>query len=150
MDKLEFDDRIRRLERRASIHSAVLAAVVLVIVAAVLFVIRSLPRESSTPATTQFVVSAPTPPTATMAGGGFIGGMSGLEADLRKAHGLMNKGLITLDDFAAKKAMILERPLDVLDFAEDIKAAKRLADETVLTGKEYETLKKTILKSGRP
>lgn len=139
MDKLELDDRVSRLERRASLQSVVMTLAGLAVLGAAFFVTIArvsyshLEQETATIAT-----PAQTPPLPLA-----------FEFELRKAFEMQHQGLITQDDLAQKKEMILAAPMTFSDDFEAMKAAKALLSEGVLSQAEFEILKRKILKFGK-
>jgi hypothetical protein len=150
MDKLELDARVARLERRLSTLIFVLAVTGLVAMLAAFTLVASRPiRTVGTPDTPASVA-----PTAVAKTGAMVrvisstGRMDDLDAEIRKLRGMQLQGLITPDDFAAKKALILARPLRVGDEEGGLQAARKLQLEDIITVEEFEALKKKILGLG--
>jgi hypothetical protein len=138
MDKLELDDRVARLERRVSSHSALLAVILLIALGAIMLMFVGVRTESDAPPSSP-AVEVRTITTSAPAAYPF-------ETELRKARKLQLDGLISQKDFEAKKAMVLGMPMTFSDDIEAMKAANALKDEGVLTGPEYDAMKRKILK----
>ena len=134
MDKLELDERVSRLERRVSVHSALAAAAVLATLAAIFFVTVSATSIQYEETATATATTAP---------------RSDFERELRNAHTMLEQGLITREDFEQKKELILLAPLDPSDDLESLRAARTLVDESLLTEDEYNVLKRKVLKFAR-
>jgi hypothetical protein len=140
MDKLELDDRVSRLERRVSFlwALALFALVAGLFMAALMFVARSTPYPPPPVESPSAVhTDMPLPPNAIA-----------FEAELRRVHDLQQKRLITVSDFAEKKAQILGRSMEFSDEAEAVKAAKALSNAGIITTSEYDDLKRRIMKLG--
>ena len=141
MDKLELDARVARLERRVSWVTGFL---VLACAAASLM---SLMRIEATPSAQMMepaTIATPAPAPA-IRQIGTAHGVKQLGAVLRTLRDMQLEGLISLQDLEAKKASILAQPLNVTDYASDMKAAKALQLEGILSLGDYEALKKRIL-----
>lgn len=138
MDKLELDDRVSRLERRASLQSLVTAVAVLMVLGmGFLATVRVASyRDARETATIVSPAPPPRPPV-------------GFEAELRKASEMQHQGLITQEDLEQKKEMILAAPMTFDDDLEAMKTAKALLSEGVLNQAEFEILKRKILKFGK-
>jgi hypothetical protein len=153
MDKLELDARVARLERRLSTLIAVLVVAALAAAVAALAMVsrtEEVPAQAIRDSTAVKTPSPPPPVASTPAKrpAELENGMGQLQAELRKLRDLQGQRLITPVDFQAKKATILARPLNVGDYAADVRAAKTLRDEGILTPPEYEALTKKILDIG--
>lgn len=140
MDKLELDDRVRRLERRASLQSLVMTLAALAVLGAVLvgFVGVSSYRYQEATAT----IAAPAPPPPGRPSPEY-------EVELRQARQMYDQGLITRDDFEQKKEMILAAPMTFDDDFVAMKAARSLVSDGALTEDEYQIMKRKILKFGK-
>ena len=140
MDKLELDYRVARLESRASKISLLLTLFGLACILLAVVALRSgSSREEA------YVAAMLTPPMPSPVPSPTSPSLE-FETELRKASLLRHEGLITQQDFEQKKGMILQTPLTFDDDVEAMHRAKQLASEGILTGPEYDILKKKILK----
>ncbi len=55
-----------------------------------------------------------------------------VEAEPSKLDELQSQGLINSNEFAAKKALILAKPIVVGDSASDMRIAKKLSDAAII------------------
>jgi hypothetical protein len=138
MDKLELDDRVCRLERRASLQSLVMTLAGLAVLGAVLvgFVGRT-SYQSQEAIVTATPIRSPAYPSLEY------------EVELRQARQMYDQGLITRDDFEQKKEMILAAPMTFDDDFVALKAARSLVSDGALTEDEYQVMKRKILEFGK-
>jgi hypothetical protein len=145
MDKLELDDRVSRLERRVSFLMVLLPTVVLLALAAALLMTSRLETPQSpavmSPSETKVEIK-------TFQKSRSPAVLGEIDGELRKLRDLQLQALITPNDFEAKKAVILERPLNVGDYAKDIQTAMALRNAGFITPSEYDALKNRILAIG--
>lgn len=140
MDKLEFDVRLERLERRVFALSAFQAFLLMAVMAfTTMALIRRSPHEMGPP-TVSTSIAIPT-------AGAIAITLADLDVEVRKIKALQTGGMITNGDFADKKKRILARPVSVRDVMSDMKVAKQLSGEGILTSGEYDQIKNKILET---
>ncbi len=141
MDKLELDDRVCRLERRASLQSLVLTLIGLAVLGAGFVGTVRVSSHQSREATPTVTLASTYPPPPLPS--------PEYETQLRQARQMYLQGLISRDDFDRKKEMILAAPMSFDDDFAAMKAARSLVSDGVLNESEYEVMKRRILKFGK-
>ncbi|QDV33572.1 SHOCT domain-containing protein [Tautonia plasticadhaerens] len=164
MDKLELDARVAKLERRFG-----LMIVALFIVPAAILLISVARGGRVDVARAATVVSVPTPhPTPTVwetpAPEPFLGGMGGMMGMMGSMEGSMaalshelatltqlrDEGVITEEEWQAKKAKILEEPLSPGDLRTDLQLVQQLSDTGAICEEERTALRVRLLGLDEP
>lgn len=150
MDKLELDARVARLERRVGVLWTAFALASVGVVALLFFalVVRksSVYHPPEPPAT---AISMPTPMpmefvTAT-APASSEGSMPALQHQLNTFHDLCNQGLISEEEWQAKKAKLLSAPVTAGDIRSDLQQVQQLVDTQAICESEREALRAQLL-----
>lgn len=161
MDKLELDARVARLERRFGL---LIAALLIVPAALFLFTVTRVGRMEE--AATAAIVDVPRPPSPPptptvwepshsepfLSGMGMMGMMGSAEGSMEALYQklssltqLRDEGIITEEEWLAKKAQILEEPLNAGDLRGDLQLVQRLSDTGALSEEERTVLRTRLL-----
>jgi hypothetical protein len=151
MDKLEFDARLAQLERRVGLLSALILGGVCLVAFSGLFLVRM--SAKPIPPATAFV-STPAPHHMATTPSPMIqdyseGSVGNLANQLRDLADLHKRSLLTGDEYEAKKAQLLEKPLRSSDLKSELEFVSDLQRRNVITSDEFQTIKKKILQIGK-
>jgi hypothetical protein len=162
MDKLELDARVARLERRYGLVLALLLAVpasVLMLLVGYARMGRAEHQISETvvaspipPSPTEWVKAAPEPFMGGMGMMGMMGGMmsspgsmTALHQELSTLAQLLGEGVITQEEWQAKKERVLAGELHPGDLRTDLELVRQLVDAEALTEGEQASLRARLL-----
>jgi hypothetical protein len=174
MDKLELDARVARVERRLSLLTALAITGLLAI--GLNFGAIALRRDALAQALPPPLAPRPIPPSppptpaspdsTVIAGGGMpgpvydnpfgLGGM-GMPAPLGQSleqlmtvRQLLQEKTITAEDWEAKKAQILSKPIVAANLRNDLQAVQMLWENKALTDAERDAFKRHLLGLAKP